>query len=332
MRGQNFKKFLKAIDALSRRNGVTIHELQEILGRDRTSVYRLIRTIEDLNFPVREERHPDDERVKLWKLEESFVAKLPNISLPNLNLSPSELISLYLLKSAVQTYKGTDIETTVETAFCKLDQFLPENFEKNISRLRTLFLGTNRMAKDYSGKEDIIDNLTRAILNNQVCKAQYRAFSSDTDKTYEIEPLHFFESKGGLYLFVHFPKYGDIRVLAVERIKELKLLKKTFEYPEDFDPEEKLSSCFDLVFDDPVHARIWFSASQAKYIQERRYAPDQKIHVNPDGSIVLELETSGCYEVMRWVLGFGAEAEVLEPKAMREEIASSLKSALERYS
>ncbi|MFW6236376.1 MAG: WYL domain-containing protein [Desulfovibrionales bacterium] len=53
---------------------------------------------------------------------------------------------------------------------------------------------------------------------------------------------------------------------------------------------------------------------------------------NPDGSIILELTTSGRYEVMRWVLAFGAEAEVLEPKAMREEIASSLKSTLDRYS
>jgi predicted DNA-binding transcriptional regulator YafY len=331
MRGQNFKKFLRAIDALSRRSGVTIHELQEILGRDRTSVSRLIRTIEDLDFPVREERHPDDERVKIFKLEDSFVSKLPNISIPNLHLSPSELISLYLLRAAVQTYKGTDIETTVRSAFCKLDQFLPENFEKNISRLRTLFIGTNRMAKDYSGKEAVIDDLTRAILNNKVCRVRYLAFYDDTEKTYLIEPLHFFESKGGLYLFVRVPKYDDIRVLAVERIQDLNLTKDTFEYPEDFDPEERLSSSFDLVWDQPVQAKIWFSAPQAKYIRERRYSQDQTIHENPDGSIVLELNTSGWHEVIRWILSFGPDAEVLEPKAMREEIKESLRSSLARY-
>ncbi len=332
MRGQNLKKFLLAIDAISRRNGATIQELQKILGRDRTSVYRLKRTIEDLGFPVFEEKHPDDERVKIIRLEQSFVSKLPNISVPNLNLSPSEIISLYLLRAATQTYKGTDIESTVKSAFCKLDHFVPAQFEKNIARLRTLFVGSARMTKDYSGKEKIIDDLTRAILKNNSCRVRYLAFYDETEKSYLIEPLHFFENKGGLYLFVRVPKYNDIRVLAVERIKSLTVTDETFEYPEDFDPEERLSSCFDLVLDDPVHAKIWFSAYQAKYIRERKYSPTQKIIQNPDGSIILELTTSGRYEVMRWVLAFGAEAEVLEPKAMREEIASSLKSTLDRYS
>jgi predicted DNA-binding transcriptional regulator YafY len=106
----------------------------------------------------------------------------------------------------------------------------------------------------------------------------------------------------------------------------------SFEYPEDFDPEKKLSEAFDMVFDNPIEARIWFSADQAKYVKERRFARRQKIIDQPDGSIILEMKTSGWWDVKRWVLGYGKDAVVLEPEKLRGEIREELKSQVKRYS
>ncbi|MFW6324954.1 MAG: helix-turn-helix transcriptional regulator [Desulfovibrionales bacterium] len=332
MRGKNLIQILRAIDLIGRKSGATIAELQEHLGRDRTSIYRLITTLQELRFPIREERNPDDERIKIWMLEESFLTKLPNLSLPNLNLTLSEIIALYLLKSNAGMYQGTNIESILQSVFFKLDQYVPEQFARNIDRLQSVFIGTSKMTKDYSGKEEIINDLTRAVLRNRVCRIRYHAFLDDNEKQYRIEPLNFFVNNGGLYLFVRVPKYGDIRILAVERILSVTRTEESFDYPEDFDPEEKLATCFDLVLDQPVHARIRFSAYQAKYIRERRYAPTQKIIENKDGSIILDIETSGWNEIIRWVVRYGPEAEVLEPEALRDQVRDYLRSALENYS
>jgi predicted DNA-binding transcriptional regulator YafY len=37
--------------------------------------------------------------------------------------------------------------------------------------------------------------------------------------------------------------------------------------------------------------------------------------------VILEVRVAGLEEVKRWVMGFGPEAEVLEPESLREAIA-----------
>jgi len=65
MRGQTLIKLFKAIELFSQSKGATIRELQERLKIDRKSVYRLIGTMEDLGFPLTDEK-PLFEREKRW--------------------------------------------------------------------------------------------------------------------------------------------------------------------------------------------------------------------------------------------------------------------------
>lgn len=75
-----------------------------------------------------------------------------------------------------------------------------------------------------------------------------------------------------------------------------------------------------------------FSAEQARYVKERRWAANQAITDQPDGSVILEMQTSGRWDVKRWVLSFGADAEVLEPEDLRAEICEELKTLTRAYS
>lgn len=120
-------------------------------------------------------------------------------------------------------------------------------------------------------------------------------------------------------------------MLAVERINNLEVGDENFEYPAGFDPEAMLERAFGMVCDDPLEVRIWFSADQARYIQERKWALEQKISKRKDGSIVLWMRTSGWYDVKRWILSFGQDAEILEPLELREEVLEELRNNLERY-
>ena len=44
------------------------------------------------------------------------------------------------------------------------------------------------------------------------------------------------------------------------------------------------------------------------------------------------MKASGWPEIKTWVLGFGADAELLEPKEKRKELRQELAAAGERYS
>ena len=79
-----------------------------------------------------------------------------------------------------------------------------------------------------------------------------------------------------------------------------------------------------MTSDDPVRVRIRFSRDQARYVQERRWAAEQRITENEDGSIILEMTTSGLWEIARWALTWGGDAEVLEPEELREMVAGEV--------
>lgn len=297
---------------------------------DRRSVYRLIDVMEELHFPLYDDTVPL-EKEKRWPVLEEYVIKLPNITLPDVKLSLSEMVALYLLKGEAKLYRGTEIEQIVEAAFGKIGLFVPNGLSDQLQKIKTLFVPSSKFAKDYSGKEELIDTLTDAVLKKRTCYVRYHSFGDDRIKNFKIDPLCFFENHGGLYVFVNATSFGQLRILAVERIQGLELTGDTFDAPADFDPETLLSSAFDMVYDDPLLVRIWFSAEQARYIKERTWAPGQKIIDEPDGAIILEMQTSGWWDVKKWLLSFGAEASVLEPEELRCEIAEELGRAMARY-
>lgn len=330
MREKQFVRLFQAVDLLARPEGVTLADIGETLGIDRRSVYRVIETLQNLHFPVYDDKSPD-EPTKRWRLAGEFVRKLPNMDMPELKLSFSEILSLYLLKGEASLYTGTRLEAEAASAFTKIGSLLPSSVFRQLDKIKTLFIPQSKFAKNYSGKEEIIDTLVDAILTQKICMVGYFSFADETEKHYLIEPLHFFESNGGMYVFVRVPKHDAIRTLAVERIQKLEKSEESFNYPENFDPEKLLESSFDIIYDDPVSLRLWVSRSQAKYIRERKFFREQTITENNDGSMIIDIRTSGKNDVKRWVMSLGAEAMVLSPKNLRKEIIEDLNNLISKY-
>jgi predicted DNA-binding transcriptional regulator YafY len=331
MYGEQMVRMLRAIDLLSTPAGATKQELVEHLGIDKRTVERLLGLLQELNFPVYDE--PDSlSGKKIWRMVDTYVMKLPNITLPNIRLTLAEIIALYLVKGEAKLFHGTEIEKMADSAFGKMSFFMPEGLSEQLEKIRTLFVPAGKFTKDYSGKEKIIDGLRRGMVEKKRCTARYHSFSSGKKREYEFDPLKFFESNGGLYIFAYITAYDEIRTLAVERIEHLEVTDVAFEYPRDFDPEKLLSSAFGIIFDKPINVKIKFTKEVAPYIRERTWAPNQRITENEaDGSITLEMETRGWFDVKKWVLSHGMHAEVLEPKEMREEIAAELKRCFGKY-
>jgi len=330
MKEKQIARLLKAVDLLARPDGATITELGEFLGMNRRSIYRLLDTLESLNFPVYDDRAPAG-KIKRWRLQPDYVKRLPNLAMPELKLSFAEMLALYLLKGEATLYEGTRLEAEAQSAFEKIGAFLPGSMFRQIDKIKTLFIAQSKFAKDYSGKEAIIDTLAQAMLAQKTCRVEYFSFQDEKGKRYRIDPLHFFESNGGMYLFVRVPRHDTIRTLAVERIREIEITPDRFDYPADFEPQRLLADAFDIIYDDPVAAKIHVSADQAKYIRERKFFRNQEITENADGSLVLEIRTSGTADLKRWILSMGAEAIVLAPDSLRRQIREEIESLAAGY-
>jgi len=329
MRWKNLTKLIKTITLLSSATGTTINELAEELQLDRRSVHRVFNDLEEMGFPLYDDQR-FGEKQKTWHLDSRYVKKLPNIALPDIKLHLGELLALCLASSQFRGFKGTEFEIALKSAFNKLELILPDGLLPRLSRLQVLFHSTEKHAKDYSGKEKLIEKLADAMLNQKTCNISYHSFRDDKTKKFDIDPLRFFEHKGGLYTFVR-SWHGDIIFLAVERIKTLKVTAKSFEYPQDFDPDERLNTGFGLMSGEKVAVRIWFAEAIKNYVQERVWSTDQKIIRNDDGSLVLELEVPITWELTSWLLSFGFNAKVLAPTSYVNEMEQVIRKMSNSY-
>lgn len=331
MRGRILKKILDAVDLLSQPAGTTISSLCERLDIDKRQAYRVIETLEfEWGFVIDKDKSNLGGPAR-YKMDKEFCKRLLEMKVPDLNLSMSEIIALHFLKSHAGIYRGTDIETHIESAFTKLKTFVPEGLADKLEKVKSLLAGNKKLVKDYSEKDKIIDDITGAIMQQKTCIVKYHSFSDDQMKKLTIDPLAFYEWNGGLYLFVRLTSRDTIRLLAVERIKALSATRNSYECPEDFDPDTILEGAFGLIYDDPISVRIKFSAGQARYIQERQWAKDQKIEMNKDGSLILSMNTSGWFEVKKWLLSYGADAELLAPADKRKELKKETKALVDLY-
>lgn len=321
-----------AVRLMTRPQGASLEELQEELGVSRRTVFRLKDTLEQLIKSPLDERDNLLQKKKRYIFPKGFTLNLPMTNLSG--LTTPELMALYAMRIGSGLFRNSVIGDDIDSAFEKIGKALSPATKDLLERYSSLFVSIPKSPKDYSAHAESLEELSQAILARKTCWIRYTSFSGENirEKSFEISPLHFFERDGGLYVFVVVPYYNHIRLLAVERIKSVEMTDSCFPWPDDFNPETLLKKAFGMCWDDPLTARIRFSPSQARYIRERTWAEKQSIEEQDDGSIVLTLETSGRWDVKKWVLSFGAEAELLEPVEMRQEIRRELMRTLEGYS
>ena len=331
MRLKMIKKLVDAITLLSQPTGTTISTLCERLDIDKRQAYRVIDEIQsEFKIMIDKDKALLSGETRYY-LDKEFTRRLSEIKVADLNLTLAEIISLYFIKGHARLYRGTDIETNIERAFSKLDVFVPEGLSEKLDNIKTLFMSADKLTKDYTGKEETIEKLTDAVLQQRTCIVDYNSFSSGKVKTFNIDPLKLFDWNGGLYLWIRVSEYDDIRTLAVERINNISITRKEFSRPDNFNPDELMEDTFGIIYDDPVSVKIHFCAKQAPYIQERQWCKNQNIEILKDGSIILTMNTSGWYDIKKMILSFGSDAELLEPADKRQEIKEAIKQMAALY-
>jgi predicted DNA-binding transcriptional regulator YafY len=86
----NTVQFLRAIDLLASPKGATIKDMMENLSISRRSVFRLFEALQELGFPVLDDK-PVSKAEKIYRLMDSYVLKLPNMAIPNPGFSEPEM-------------------------------------------------------------------------------------------------------------------------------------------------------------------------------------------------------------------------------------------------
>jgi proteasome accessory factor B len=64
---------------------------------------------------------------------------------------------------------------------------------------------------------------------------------------------------------------------------------------------------------------------------ETTWHPSQKIEIQSDGSIIMTLKVQNTIDFRSWILGKGADVEVLEPESLRNQIIQTNNMMMRLY-
>lgn len=252
--------------------------------------------------------------------------------LPSISLSQGELFALTLGARMLEAYAGFTYAAELRSAIERLSDRLPEQTWIDLQQIaddRVVF----RTGAETFPDPEIWKRLVEACRTSRQVQMKYYTASRNAESQRVLDPylLHVYRGTNPYVIgFCH--KRQAIRWFRVDRIRELQLLKEKFVRDSNFNAKEHLSKIFQSeVGGKPVPVTIWFDASTAPYVRERRWHPTQEIQEHPDGSLTLHLVVGGLNELKRWVLGYGKGAVVKEPPELVEMVREEVEGMSSRY-
>jgi len=249
--------------------------------------------------------------------------------LPALKIRESDLLGLYLADKLLAQYAGTPIYETLCSVFAKIESALPEkvSLDPVIDQEKFTVLPSFNTTIDPKIWQIVI----RCLRESRQIEMLYKTPGKNIVRR-KLDPYHAVRFEGDWYIigFCHLRR--DIRTFSLARIQTASETGISFQIPEHFDFKKISGSQFGIHRGEGnIFVKIKFSKNVAEYIKERVWHQSQVLTECDNGEVVLSLTVNHLLELKRWILSWGAEAEVLEPDYLMQDIFLTLQNARQNY-
>ena len=185
----------------------------------------------------------------------------------------------------------------------------------------------------HDGRE-YLPVILESLKKNIVLEMTYKSFWRDEANTFEIEPYCLKAFKQRWYLVGRSPYYDKIMIYALDRVHQLELTERSFEYPEDFKAEDYFDDCFGIIADQKVKVetvKLKVSAGQANYLRSLTLHQSQKEIERTDEYSIFTVRLRPTFDFQQEILSMGSDIEVLSPDWFRDDIAKDIKHTWNKY-
>jgi predicted DNA-binding transcriptional regulator YafY len=251
--------------------------------------------------------------------------------LPPLKLTRSEAMAVVLSARLMVRY-ADKYDPDLASAFEKLAAVLPAALRAHVDR--TLDDLSRRSTDDTFNRH--VRLLTQAWAERRVVGLEYAPAPyapEASPRTARVRPYLIEPSlqTHALYLIGWDETRNGMRTFKIERIRDVSLTPDTFE-PPDAEIDGMFERAWDIIADqEPVDVVLRFAAKVASRVREARWHPSETVAEEADGSLTWRATVAGPIEIRLWILSWGDDVEVLEPPALREDVASTHARAAAQY-
>lgn len=285
--------------------GLRVSDIAQDCGVARRTIYRDLMALHEMGVPV-------------WEDRGRFgIDRAAYLSTVRLNLN--EAIALYFA-ARLLAHHSDEHNPHIVAALDKLAAGLPDQtISTHIARVADL-VRARPLRAEYIRTLEVI---TRAWADRRLVRLRYRAHGRET--TERVVAPYFVEvsrSTPAAYVIGFDQLRGAIRTFKIERVEHAELLEGGYSIPVDFDPYDFLARAWGVMDETEVQIHLRFTPEGASRVRESVWHHSQRLEDRPDGGCDLYVTIGGIREIMPWVLGWGAEVEVIAPPELRAEVAA----------
>lgn len=283
------------------------------------TVYRDMQVLELAGIPV--EFDADD---RCYRVRQDF-------RFPSLNVTEDEALGQGTA-AAITAGPGLDINTGAKPVTQKLAGVAKEALAQILRDAEELVSVLDLKLADHSRHKDIIRTIQWALVKRKVVSGTYRSPHEAEEVKLQLHPYRLCLVKQSWYLIACPVGEQAPRTYRVARFKTLRMLDTNAEVPEDFDLKSYFGNAWAVYRGDrSFNVEILFTKEAAGTVIEGVWHHTQKVHKHKDGSVMLTFQVDGLNEIVRWVLGWGSRANVIQPPELREMILAQLNQSIEAY-
>ena len=249
--------------------------------------------------------------------------------LPGLWLSSEELHALLAAQQLLSRSGGGVLSSALAPLQSRIEKLLSEHAAGKawpVERVRVIPHRTRRL------DEHAFRCVCSAVLGRQRLAFDYRARSTDEKTRRTVSPQRITHYRDNWYLDAWDHEREGLRSFSVDRIAQARMLDDAAIDVDESELDRHLGGGYGIFSGTPKGvATIVFSAKAARWVADEHWHSQQQGRYLPDGRYELKVPYSAPRELLMDVLHYGSDAEIVEPKSLREQAHSLLSLALSKY-
>lgn len=298
----------------------TLHYLANVLNISLRTIQRDVQLLKNAGFPI---------VMDPYTKELSLVS---DYGVPSIEFTQVEILAILVLFEEFGDSIREPVFSAFTTAAFKIASALSPSFLDIVGRIREHVSVNPLHTNEVTDYHEVFQTILDSILSRRTVFVEYRSPSDSAPIKTEIQPFTVLYGRSW-YVIGFSSLYQEIRTFKVSRILTIRSTTKTFAMPASFSVDEYLGNAWYIIpstgHDQEVVVR--FSKLVARNVAEIRWHKTQSLRWLNNGEVELRFTVSGLNEIVWWILGYGAEATVIEPQELRDMIAQHAALLTEKY-
>jgi len=318
MKSSRVSRVVRILTTLQAEKGYGADKLSKMFGTSRRTIFRDLKELQAIGVPYRY-----DPKKGGYTIDSKFF-------LPPVDFNLPEALSLLLLAEKVANQMQLPFRNSALLAALKIENNLPVQIRKYCNTALSHISTRTGAQAPMALLDKTFSALQRAIVKKRKVNMLYGSLFEGADIELELCPYHLLYNCRAWYVLGFSSLHKEVRTFKLNRIKRLQTLGKCFIGGEHFDLHEYLGRAWSMIPEGRIHnIKLRFLPKVADNVAEVQWHSTQKVKRDPDGSAIVEFRVDGLGEISWWILGYGDQAQVLAPKALRERVLQAAQKMVE---